>query len=91
MALIETLSILGIRSFGPEDKHQQVIKFQHPLTLIVGPNGAGKTVNNFCLLDYIGICKILIELTKNLNHHSKILGLQVQLPSLDNLRIACFK
>ena len=44
MAMIDTMSIMGIRSFGPEDKDQQVIKFQHPLTLIVGPNGAGKTV-----------------------------------------------
>ena len=45
MALIDTMSIMGIRSFGPTDADQQVIKFQHPLTLIVGPNGAGKTVS----------------------------------------------
>jgi DNA repair protein RAD50 len=42
MSRIEKLSILGIRSFGPQ--HQETISFNTPLTLIVGYNGSGKTV-----------------------------------------------
>ncbi len=42
MSRIEKLSILGIRSFGPQ--HQETIAFNTPLTLIVGYNGSGKTV-----------------------------------------------
>lgn len=38
------MSILGVRSFGIEDKDKQVISFFTPLTVLVGPNGAGKTV-----------------------------------------------
>nr|CAB3265404.1 DNA repair protein RAD50 [Phallusia mammillata] len=49
MSMIETMSIMGIRAFGPNDKDQQVIKFEHPLTLLVGPNGAGKTTIIECL------------------------------------------
>ena len=45
MSMIEKMSVMGIRSFGPDDGNQQVIQFQHPLTLLVGPNGAGKTVS----------------------------------------------
>jgi len=64
MSLIDTMSIMGIRSFGPGDESQQVIKFQHPLTLIVGPNGAGKTVSKFNKYDfrsdYISLEKIIL-------------------------------
>uniref|UniRef100_H2ZIL4 Rad50/SbcC-type AAA domain-containing protein n=1 Tax=Ciona savignyi TaxID=51511 RepID=H2ZIL4_CIOSA len=49
MSMIDKMSIIGIRAFGPDDKHQQVIQFQHPLTLLVGPNGAGKTTIIECL------------------------------------------
>lgn len=38
------MSILGVRSFGIEDKDKQIIEFFDPLTVLVGPNGAGKTV-----------------------------------------------
>lgn len=44
MSKIEKMSILGVRSFGIEDKDKQVITFFNPLTVLVGPNGAGKTV-----------------------------------------------
>uniref|UniRef100_A0AAZ3R2K2 Zinc-hook domain-containing protein n=1 Tax=Oncorhynchus tshawytscha TaxID=74940 RepID=A0AAZ3R2K2_ONCTS len=44
MSRIEKMSILGVRSFGVEDKDKQVISFFNPLTVLVGPNGAGKTV-----------------------------------------------
>jgi DNA repair protein RAD50 len=46
MSRIEKLSILGVRSFGPQ--HQETIAFNTPLTLIVGYNGSGKTVGR-CL------------------------------------------
>uniref|UniRef100_A0A8D2LAR0 Zinc-hook domain-containing protein n=1 Tax=Varanus komodoensis TaxID=61221 RepID=A0A8D2LAR0_VARKO len=46
MSKIEKMSILGVRSFGVEDKDKQVITFFSPLTILVGPNGAGKTVAN---------------------------------------------
>ncbi|CAK8686844.1 unnamed protein product [Clavelina lepadiformis] len=49
MSMIEKMSVMGIRSFGPDDGNQQVIQFQHPLTLLVGPNGAGKTTIIECL------------------------------------------
>ena len=42
MSQIEKLSILGVRSFGPQ--HPETIAFNTPLTLIVGYNGSGKTV-----------------------------------------------
>ena len=48
MSLIDRMSILGIRSFGPEDK--QTIVFDKPLTLILGPNGTGKTVSLYMFL-----------------------------------------
>lgn len=44
MSKIEKMSVMGIRSFGPEDGDRQVIQFLTPLTLILGPNGTGKTV-----------------------------------------------
>lgn len=44
MSKIDKMSILGVRSFGIEDKDKQVISFFTPLTVLVGPNGAGKTV-----------------------------------------------
>lgn len=44
MSVIEKMSIMGIRSFGPEDSNRQMIEFFKPLTLILGPNGTGKTV-----------------------------------------------
>lgn len=43
------MSILGVRSFGIEDKDKQVITFFSPLTVLVGPNGAGKTTIIECL------------------------------------------
>lgn len=46
MSKIDKMSILGVRSFGVEDKDMQVISFFSPLTVLVGPNGAGKTVQN---------------------------------------------
>lgn len=49
MSTIEKLSILGIRSFGPDDKDKQTITFFTPLTLILGPNGTGKTTIIECL------------------------------------------
>uniref|UniRef100_H3DLI5 RAD50 double strand break repair protein n=1 Tax=Tetraodon nigroviridis TaxID=99883 RepID=H3DLI5_TETNG len=49
MSKIEKMSILGVRSFGIEDKDMQVISFFSPLTVLVGPNGAGKTTIIECL------------------------------------------
>nr|XP_057943942.1 DNA repair protein RAD50 [Doryrhamphus excisus] len=49
MSKIEKMSILGVRSFGIEDKDKQVISFVTPLTVLVGPNGAGKTTIIECL------------------------------------------
>uniref|UniRef100_A0A8D2Q524 Rad50/SbcC-type AAA domain-containing protein n=1 Tax=Varanus komodoensis TaxID=61221 RepID=A0A8D2Q524_VARKO len=49
MSKIEKMSILGVRSFGVEDKDKQVITFFSPLTILVGPNGAGKTTIIECL------------------------------------------
>lgn len=43
MALIESMKIVGIRSFGPD--HPQKIEFFTPVTLILGTNGTGKTVS----------------------------------------------
>jgi len=53
MSKIEKMSVLGVRSFGVEDKDKQVISFFSPLTVIVGPNGAGKTV---CILLSVIMC-----------------------------------
>ena len=36
--------VSGIRSFGPSERDQVIVKFDKPVTLIVGQNGAGKTV-----------------------------------------------
>ncbi|AEO69999.1 5319de15-279a-4687-80ed-b8adb852913a [Thermothielavioides terrestris] len=47
MSRIEKLSILGVRSFGPQ--HPETIAFNSPLTLIVGYNGSGKTTIIECL------------------------------------------
>lgn len=41
-ALIDKLSVLGIRSF--DNTRSETIQFYSPLTLIVGMNGSGKTV-----------------------------------------------
>ncbi|NWU75021.1 RAD50 protein, partial [Onychorhynchus coronatus] len=49
MSRIEKMSILGVRSFGVEDKDKQIISFFEPLTILVGPNGAGKTTIIECL------------------------------------------
>ncbi|NXH74060.1 RAD50 protein, partial [Hydrobates tethys] len=49
MSKIEKMSILGVRSFGVEDKYKQIITFFNPLTILVGPNGAGKTTIIECL------------------------------------------
>uniref|UniRef100_A0A667YDL7 RAD50 double strand break repair protein n=1 Tax=Myripristis murdjan TaxID=586833 RepID=A0A667YDL7_9TELE len=49
MSKIDRMSILGIRSFGIEDKDKQIISFFSPLTVLVGPNGAGKTTIIECL------------------------------------------
>uniref|UniRef100_A0A8C4WBK4 RAD50 double strand break repair protein n=1 Tax=Gopherus evgoodei TaxID=1825980 RepID=A0A8C4WBK4_9SAUR len=49
MSKIDKMSILGVRSFGVEDKDKQVITFFSPLTILVGPNGAGKTTIIECL------------------------------------------
>ncbi|KAM6475112.1 DNA repair protein RAD50 isoform 2-T2 [Liasis olivaceus] len=49
MSKINKMSILGVRSFGVEDKDKQVITFFNPLTILVGPNGAGKTTIIECL------------------------------------------
>ncbi|XP_003217435.2 DNA repair protein RAD50 isoform X1 [Anolis carolinensis] len=49
MSRIDKMSILGVRSFGIEDKDKQVISFFNPLTILVGPNGAGKTTIIECL------------------------------------------
>ncbi|KAK1788005.1 hypothetical protein P4O66_016479 [Electrophorus voltai] len=49
MSKIEKMSILGVRSFGVEDKDKQIISFFSPLTVLVGPNGAGKTTIIECL------------------------------------------
>ncbi|NXX95247.1 RAD50 protein, partial [Centropus bengalensis] len=49
MSKIEKMSILGVRSFGVEDKNKQIITFFNPLTILVGPNGAGKTTIIECL------------------------------------------
>uniref|UniRef100_H2ZS42 Rad50/SbcC-type AAA domain-containing protein n=1 Tax=Latimeria chalumnae TaxID=7897 RepID=H2ZS42_LATCH len=50
MSKIDRMSILGVRSFGIEDKDKQIISFFSPLTILVGPNGAGKTVSPFSYL-----------------------------------------
>ncbi|XP_024121815.1 DNA repair protein RAD50 [Oryzias melastigma] len=49
MSKIDKMSILGVRSFGIEDKDKQLIAFFSPLTVLVGPNGAGKTTIIECL------------------------------------------
>ncbi|XP_059398425.1 DNA repair protein RAD50-like [Carassius carassius] len=49
MSKLEKMNILGVRSFGVEDKDEQVITFFRPLTVLVGPNGAGKTTIIECL------------------------------------------
>lgn len=50
MSKIRKMSIQGVRSFGIEDKDNQVITFFDPLTVLVGPNGAGKTVWEYVLV-----------------------------------------
>lgn len=41
MSHVKKLSILGVRSFGPDEA--KLIEFSTPLTLILGQNGCGKT------------------------------------------------
>ena len=43
MSHIKKLSVLGMRSFGPDEP--KMIEFSTPLTLILGQNGCGKTVS----------------------------------------------
>uniref|UniRef100_A0A7M4EQT0 RAD50 double strand break repair protein n=1 Tax=Crocodylus porosus TaxID=8502 RepID=A0A7M4EQT0_CROPO len=57
MSKIEKMSILGVRSFGVEDKDKQIISFLNPLTILVGPNGAGKTPP----IDFSGISSLVVE------------------------------
>lgn len=47
MAMINKLSIRGVRSFSPE--RDEVIEFYSPFTIIVGKNGCGKTTIVECL------------------------------------------
>ena len=47
MTSITSLSIRGIRSFGPDEA--ATIVFAKPLTVIVGANGCGKTTIIECL------------------------------------------
>ena len=39
------ISFKGIRSFGPREQDEVIVRFRSPVTLIVGQNGAGKTVS----------------------------------------------
>ncbi|KAA3671939.1 DNA repair protein RAD50 [Paragonimus westermani] len=55
MALVERMSILGIRSFDHET--MQKIEFFTPVTLILGHNGTGKTEVSFCLQTIIECLK----------------------------------
>ncbi|CAH0393171.1 unnamed protein product [Bemisia tabaci] len=43
MASLVKMQILGLRSFGPDEKDAQMVAFNSPLTLILGQNGCGKT------------------------------------------------
>ncbi|XP_044737311.1 DNA repair protein RAD50 [Chrysoperla carnea] len=43
MSRLDKLNLSGIRSYGPDEKDEQTIQFQSPLTLILGQNGCGKT------------------------------------------------
>lgn len=43
MALLQSLQLQGIRSFGPEREDAQVVEFLSPVTLFLGVNGSGKT------------------------------------------------
>eukprot|EP01079_Euglenida_sp_SAG-EU17-18_P007377 gene7377-6927_t len=40
---VEYLAVQGIRSFSPDPRHSESIKFFRPITIILGCNGAGKT------------------------------------------------
>nr|XP_038042461.1 LOW QUALITY PROTEIN: DNA repair protein RAD50 [Anas platyrhynchos] len=51
MARIEKMSILGVRSFGIEDKDKQIITFHNPMTILVGPNGAGKNGKTYTIIE----------------------------------------
>ncbi|CAK8686750.1 unnamed protein product [Clavelina lepadiformis] len=69
MAMIEKLSIRGIRSFG--DEVEEVMEFQRPLTLLVGPNGAGKTTI-IESLKYVTIGKKPCSKNKDFIHDPKL-------------------
>lgn len=43
MSHVKKLSVLGVRSFGPDEP--KIIEFSTPLTLILGQNGCGKTAS----------------------------------------------
>lgn len=43
MAVLEQLSLGGVRSFGADDSENQFLNFDVPFTLILGRNGCGKT------------------------------------------------
>ncbi|KAG4066533.1 hypothetical protein HA402_007169 [Bradysia odoriphaga] len=49
MAVLQKLSIRGVRSFGTDPEDEQKITFTSPLTLILGENGSGKTTIIECL------------------------------------------
>jgi DNA repair protein RAD50 len=53
MSQIESMAILGVRSFSPSEP--SYIKFFSPLTLIVGSNGSGKTVIKECALKRMSV------------------------------------
>uniref|UniRef100_A0A8B9SN30 DNA repair protein RAD50 n=1 Tax=Anas platyrhynchos TaxID=8839 RepID=A0A8B9SN30_ANAPL len=51
MARIEKMSILGVRSFGIEDKDKQIITFHNPMTILVGPNWCRKNGKTYTIIE----------------------------------------
>lgn len=86
MSKIEKMSILGVRSFGVEDKDKQVISFFSPLTVLVGPNGAGKTVRNVQSHHII----IIIIITNAYHHKHHMFALKKSVLNLQTI-IECLK